>query len=112
LDELVRTGRAGQVEIAYLATYVEDKESYILHLREKAWDLKQKLYMEIYTRPTRIAVIPTAPQYPTGPHRIRVVALAFFVSLLLTAVTIFVVERLNGGLRGGSRNQAGDKEGP
>jgi len=112
LDELVRTGRAGQVEIAYFATYIADKETYILRLREKAWDLKQKLYMEVYTRPTRIAVVPTAPQYPTGPHRVRVVALAFFVSLLLTAVTVFIAERLNGGLRGESRNQIGDKEGP
>ncbi|MEE9457616.1 MAG: hypothetical protein V3W11_10755, partial [bacterium] len=80
ISRLMATGRVNQVELSYLASYVEEKESYILHLEEMAYDLRNKLRKEIYTSPTRIRVEPIPPQAPSGPNRRRIILLAFAVS--------------------------------
>ncbi|NIT37009.1 MAG: hypothetical protein GTN49_11020 [candidate division Zixibacteria bacterium] len=94
ISRLAGTGRVDQVELSYLASYVEEKESYILHLEEVDLELRQKLLMEIYTHPTRITVEPVLPVEPSGPHRRRLILLAFAISLLLGVIIAFFFDRL------------------
>lgn len=101
LAAIAASGAATQVEIAYLASYIEEKESYILHLKEEELKLSQQLYMDGYTTPTKIVLHPVIPDRPTGPHRLRFVVLAFGVSLVLAMVLAFFFER--GSLRLGER---------
>jgi capsular polysaccharide biosynthesis protein len=96
LSGLVGSGRLDQVEMSYLAAYVEEKESYILHLEESALNLRQKLLMEIYTSPTRILVEPVTPLAPAGPHRARIVLLAFAISFILGVIVAFFFDRFSG----------------
>lgn len=109
IEALTAAGAVSQVEIAYLASYVEDKESYILHLREEAFAIRQKLYIETFSRPTRIVVEPVMPRYPSGPHRIRLVGISFIVSWILAIMAVFVVDRIRFAVREGDTNA---KEGP
>jgi len=96
ISRLTASGRVNQVELSYLASYVEEKESYILHLEEKEYDLRQKLYMEIYTNPTRITVEPVLPGSPSGPDRRRIILLAFAISFVLGVIIAFFFDRLSG----------------
>jgi uncharacterized protein involved in exopolysaccharide biosynthesis len=96
ISRLVNSGRIDQVEMSYLSSYVEEKESYILHLEETALLLRQKLLMEIYTNPTRIMVEPVVPLTPSGPHRMRMVLLAFGISFVLGIIVSFFFDRFSG----------------
>jgi len=42
ISRMAATGRVDQVQMSYLASYVEEKESYILHLEEAGLELRQK----------------------------------------------------------------------
>lgn len=95
IARLVNSGRLDQVQMSYLASYVEEKESYILHLEETALVLRQKLLMEIYTNPTRIMVDPVVPLRPSGPHRTRMVLLAFGISFVLGIIVAFFFDRFS-----------------
>ena len=95
ISRLVSSGRIDQVEMSYLSSYVEEKESYILHLEETALLLRQKLLMEIYTAPTRITVNPITPLTPSGPHRTRTVLLAFGISFILGIIVAFFFDRFS-----------------
>jgi uncharacterized protein involved in exopolysaccharide biosynthesis len=95
IQRLVTSGRVDQVEMSYLASYVEEKESYILHLEESALLLRQKLLMEIYTNPTRIMVEPVVPLRPSGPHRTRMILLAFGISFILGIIVAFFFDRFS-----------------
>jgi capsular polysaccharide biosynthesis protein len=96
IARLMATGRVSQVELSYLASYVEEKESYVLHLEEAAYDLRDKLRKEIYTSPTRITVEPITPGGPSGPDRRRIIFLAFVVSFVLGVVIAFFFDRPSG----------------
>ncbi len=96
ISRLMATGRVTQVELSYLASYVEEKESYVLHLEEMAYDLRDKLGKEIYTSPTRIKVEPIAPRAPSGPNRRRIVLLAFAISFALGVIIAFFFDRASG----------------
>ncbi len=96
ISRLMATGRVNQVELSYLASYVEEKESYILHLEEIAYDLRNKLGKEIYTSPTRIKVEPIPPQAPSGPDRRRIILLAFAISFALGIIIAFFFDRASG----------------
>lgn len=96
LDRMMKSGAFTQVEIAYLAAYVEEKESYIIHLEEKAQGAQEHLDMEIYTHPTRITVEPIVPMQPSGPNRRLIVLVAFGVSLVMGIVVAFFFDRLSG----------------
>jgi capsular polysaccharide biosynthesis protein len=93
ITRLMATGRVNQVELSYLASYVEEKESYILHLEEVAYDLRDKLGKEIYTSPTRIKVEPIASGAPSGPNRRRIILLAFAISFVLGIIIAFFFDR-------------------
>lgn len=95
ISRLVSSGRIDQVEMSYLASYVEEKESYILHLEESSLLLRQKLLMEIYTAPTRITVNPITPLTPSGPHRTRMILLAFGISFILGIIVAFFFDRFS-----------------
>jgi hypothetical protein len=99
IERLVNSGRVDQVQMSYLASYVEEKESYILHLEESALLLRQKLLMEIYTNPTRIMVEPVVPLRPSGPHRTRMVLLAFGISFILGIIVAFFFDRFSNDVR-------------
>jgi capsular polysaccharide biosynthesis protein len=101
ISRLVGTGRLTQVEMSYLASYVEEKESYIIHLEEAALNLRQKLMMEIYTNRTRIMVDPVTPLTPAGPRRIRMVLLALGISFVLGIIVSFFFDRYSGEGQGG-----------
>jgi len=109
IDALMVSGAVSEVEVAYLASYVEDKESYILHLREEAFAIRQKLYIETFTRRTRVAVEPVTPRFPAGPHRVRVIGISFVVSWILSVVAVFIIDRVRSSVRNGG---ADTKEGP
>jgi uncharacterized protein involved in exopolysaccharide biosynthesis len=96
ISRLTATGRVNQVELSYLASYVEEKESYILHLEEKAYSLRDKLDKGIYTSPTRILVEPILPQAPSGPNRRRIILLAFAISFALGMIIAFFFDRASG----------------
>ena len=96
IARLVGSGRINQVEMSYLASYVEEKESYILHLEETALLLRQKLLMGIYTHPTRIMAEPVVPLMPSGPRRMRMVLLAFGISFILGIIVAFFFDRFSG----------------
>ncbi len=100
ISRMVAAGRVNQVELSYLASYVEEKESYVLHLDEMAYDLEDKLHKKIYTSPTRILVEPIPPGAPSGPNRRRIVLLAFIISFVLGVVIAFFFDRGSGGERG------------
>jgi capsular polysaccharide biosynthesis protein len=95
ISRLMAAGLVDQVELSYLASYVEEKESYILHLEEVAYELRQKLYMDIYTNPTRITVEPVLPGAPAGPNRRRIILLAFAISFVLGVIIAFFFDRLS-----------------
>jgi capsular polysaccharide biosynthesis protein len=95
IGRLASSGRVNQVEMSYLASYVEEKESYILHLAEVELDLKQGLLMGIYTHPTRVIVEPVVPVVPSGPHRLRLIVLAFVISFALGLIIAFFFDRLS-----------------
>ena len=65
---------------------MEEKESYAIHLEEEALQLRQQLFMETYSQPTRLTVEPITPRQPIGPHRIRIIIIAFLLSLALSVV--------------------------
>lgn len=96
ISRLMATGRVNQVELSYLASYVEEKESYVLHLEEMAYDLRNKLRKEIYTSPTRIRVEPIPPGRPSGPNRRRIILLAFAISFALGVIIAFFFDRPSG----------------
>jgi len=96
ITRLMATGRVNQVELSYLASYVEEKESYVLHLEEIAYDLRNKLRKEIYTSPTRIKVEPIPPGTPSGPNRRRIILLAFAISFALGVIIAFFFDRPSG----------------
>ena len=96
IARLMATGRVSQVELSYLASYVEEKESYVLHLEEVAYNLRDKLRKEIYTSPTRITVEPIPPEAPSGPDRRRIILLAFAVSFALGVIIAFFFDRPSG----------------
>ena len=96
IARLMATGRVSQVELSYLASYVEEKESYVLHLEEVAYDLRNKLHKEIYTSPTRVTVEPIPPGGPSGPDRRRIILLAFAVSFALGVIIAFFFDRPSG----------------
>jgi hypothetical protein len=107
---LTNSGRVNQVEMSYLASYVEEKESYVLHLEEVELDLRQKLLMGIYTHPTRIIVEPIVPTSPAGPHRVRIVLLALIVSFALGVIIAFFFDWMSGDRSANQRSVAGEDE--
>jgi capsular polysaccharide biosynthesis protein len=108
ITRLMATGRVSQVELSYLASYVEEKESYILHLEEVAYNLRDKLRKEIYTSPTRITVEPIPPGGPSGPDRRRIILLAFAVSFALGVIIAFFFDRPSG--KGNEANTPAEDE--
>jgi|GEM_PF-1758322 len=93
ISRMAATGRVDQVQMSYLASYVEEKESYILHLEEAGLELRQKLLMGIYTHPTRITAEPVLPVEPSGPRRRLIVLLAFVISFALGVIIAFFFDR-------------------
>jgi uncharacterized protein involved in exopolysaccharide biosynthesis len=94
ISRMAATGRVDQVQMSYLASYVEEKESYIIHLEEAELELRQKLLMGIYTHPTRITAEPVLPVEPSGPRRRLIVLLAFVISFALGVIIAFFFDRL------------------
>jgi hypothetical protein len=108
ISRLMATGRVSQVELSYLASYVEEKESYVLHLEEMAYDLRDKLHKEIYTSPTRVTVEPIPPGGPSGPDRRRIILLVFAVSFALGVIIAFFFDRPSG--KGNGANTPAEDE--
>ncbi len=93
ISRMAAAGRLSQVQMSYLASYVEEKESYILHLEEADLELRQKLLMGIYTHPTRITAEPVLPLEPSGPRRRLIVLIAFVISFALGVIVAFFFDR-------------------
>jgi len=96
IERLTKSGVINQVQMSYLASYVEEKESYALHLEEQALELRQQLFMETYSQPTRVTVEPITPRQPSGPHRVRIVIISFLVSLVLSVIAAVAFDRRPG----------------
>lgn len=108
ITRLTATGRVSQVELSYLASYVEEKESYVLHLEEVAYNLRDKLHKKVYTCPTQVTVEPIPSGGPSGPDRRRIILLAFAVSFALGVVIAFFFDRPSG--KGNEANTPAEDE--
>jgi len=92
-DALAKSGRLTQVDIAYLSDSIQTQENVILRLEDTRLDLRQQLYMNIFSEPTEITLMPTVPDQASGPHRIRIILIAFLISGVLGMVVAFFFDR-------------------
>ncbi len=93
LNQLTASGQASPLDVVYISSYLREKEDHVLRLQEIALEFQQMLYSGVFTKPTMITVAPEIPDAPSGPHRIRVVALAFGIAFIVAAVLAFFFER-------------------
>jgi len=96
LGRLTTSGQASSLDVMYISSYLREKEDHVLRLQELTLEMREMLYAEVFTKPTTITVEPMVPDAPSGPHRIRIIIVAFAVSFIVAAVLAFFRARFPG----------------